>query len=86
MLLDILFVCNNLYKKSFIEQSLVFVVTTADFLRKTFQGKKVDIYCAGSGWVCGTLKSCADGVVTLLVPDGPLQFNIDSILSVTHAG
>jgi hypothetical protein len=79
------FFVNNLYKKIFPQQCLVTVMASTEFLRKTFQGKKVDMYCASCGWVCGTLKECANGVVTLLGRDGPLTFNIDSILSVTHA-
>jgi hypothetical protein len=61
-------------------------MTTTEFLQKTFQGKQVDMYCNKCGWICGRIKSCANGVVTLVGAEGPLNVNIDSILSVTHAG
>jgi len=78
-------VAHNIYKQNFPYALQVVVMTTAEFLRKTFQGKHVDMYCSSCGWIEGKIKDCANGVVTLIGEHGATQVNIDSILSVTHA-
>lgn len=60
-------------------------MTTTDFLRKTFQGKNVDMYCSNDGWVCGKIKACTDEIVTLIGTNGLQHVRVDNILSVTHA-